>query len=263
MQSSGRLFIVSTPIGNLEDITVRAIHTLQNVDGIACEDTRTSLILLNRYGIKKRLFSFHKYSKKEKSRELIERMKQGSDIALITDAGTPGISDPGTYLVRQALEAGIKVVPVPGASALTCAVSISGLGDKGFLFLGFMPSKKTEQREVIKRYFTTGIPVVFYVSPRRLLATLTVIRDMTGNNRACVFKEMTKLYEDSICGTLPDIVERLEHGVIKGEYTVIVDCTGPAVDSGRQVFDRKSILEAASLLTGLEKREVYKRLFKK
>ncbi len=263
MQSSGRLFIVSTPIGNLEDITIRAIDTLKNVDSIACEDTRTSIVLLNKYSIKKPLISFHKYSKKEKSTELIGYIKQGRDIALITDAGTPGISDPGAFLVRRALENGIKVIPIPGVSAVTCAISISGTGEKGFIFLGFMPSQKAEQKNTVKKYFTIGMPVVFYESPRRLLNTIGMIKDITGNNPLFVFKELTKFYEESISGTIDDVIHRLKQSTVKGEYTVIVDCKESISNSGKQISDRKSIIEASSLLTGLDKREVYRRLFKK
>ena len=145
------LFVVATPIGNLNDITLRAIDTLRTVDIIACEDTRTSLTLLNHYTIKKQLISFHKYSTKEKATELIDYLKQGMNIALITDAGTPGISDPGTFLVRLAWENAIKVVPIPGPSAVASAVSISGICEQGFVFLGFMPAAVRQRNNLIKK----------------------------------------------------------------------------------------------------------------
>jgi 16S rRNA (cytidine1402-2'-O)-methyltransferase len=259
----GRLFVVSTPIGNLKDITLRAIDTLQNVDIIACEDTRTSLVLLNKYDIKKKLISFHKYSTKEKGIELIDYLRQGKDIALITDAGTPGISDPGAFLVRLALENTIKVIPIPGPSALTSAVSISGMWENGFIFIGFMPSGIRQRNSLIKKYFATGLPVVFYESPRRLLNTLSAIKDNIGNNKVFVFKELTKVYEDSIFGHIDDVIKKLKQGVIKGEYTIIADTIESKEAVEKTVVDRKSLLEAAALVTGLNKREVYKKLFTK
>ncbi len=259
----GRLFIVSTPIGNLSDITLRAIETLSNADIIACEDTRTSLILLNKYNIKKKLVSFHKYSAKERGTELIDYLKQGKDIALLTDAGTPGISDPGAFLIRLALENTIKVVPIPGPSALTAAVSISGTCENGFLFIGFMPSSTKQKNNFIKKYFTIGLPVVFYESPRRLLNTLSAIRNIAGNNTVFVFKELTKFYEDSISGVIDDVINRLKQGIIKGEYTIIAETIESQKKIDGTVSDRKSLIETAALVTGLSKREVYKKLFTK
>ncbi len=261
--NSGILFVVSTPIGNLKDITLRAIDTLQNVDIIACEDTRTSLVLLNKYNIKKKLISFHKYSTKEKGIELIHYLRQGKDIALITDAGTPGISDPGAFLVRLALENTIKVIPIPGPSSLTSAVSISGTCENGFLFIGFMPSSTKQKTNLIKKYFATGLPVVFYESPKRLLNTLSAIKDTVGNNSIFVFKELTKVYEDSIFGPVDDVIKKLKQGTIKGEYTIIADTIESKRTIEETVVDRKSLLEVAALVTGLSKREVYKKLFTK
>ncbi len=260
---SGRLFVVSTPIGNLKDITLRAIETLQSADIIACEDTRTSLTLLNKYNIKKKLISFHKYSTKEKAVELIAYLKQGRNIALITDAGTPGISDPGAFLVRLAWENTIKVVPIPGPSAVVSAVSISGTCDQGFVFLGFMPAAVRKRNNLIKKYFTTGLPVVFYESPKRLLSTLGIVLESIGNNNVFVFKELTKVYEDSIFGHIDDVIKKLKQGIIKGEYTIIMETieSNRAIDG--TVIDRKSLLETAASVTGLSKREVYRKLFTK
>ena len=261
--TSGMLFVVATPIGNLNDITLRAIDTLRTVDIIACEDTRTSLILLNHYSIKKQLISFHKYSTKENAAELIDYLKQGMNIALITDAGTPGISDPGTFLVRLAWENAIKVVPIPGSSSVASAVSVSGTCDQGFVFLGFMPAAVRQRNNLIKTYFTTGLPVVFYESPRRLLHTLGAVRQSIGNTRVFVSKELTKVYEESMSGAIDDVIGKLKQGIIKGEYTVIVNTPESRQKDTVSIADRKSLLEAASLLTGLSKREVYKKLFTK
>ena len=259
----GRLFVVATPIGNLNDITLRAIDILGKVDIIACEDTRTSRILLNNFNIKKELISFHKYSSKEKAAELIDYLKRGKNIACITDAGTPGISDPGAFLVRLAMENSITVVPIPGPSALTSAVSIGGTGEQGFVFLGFMPSAVRQRNNLIKKYFMTGLPVVFYESPRRLLHTLGAVRQSIGNTRVFVCKELTKVYEESMSGAIDDVIGKLKEGTIKGEYTVIVSTAELHQKDTGSVDDRKSLLEAASRVTGLTKREVYKKLFTK
>ncbi|MCL5878733.1 MAG: 16S rRNA (cytidine(1402)-2'-O)-methyltransferase [Deltaproteobacteria bacterium] len=259
----GMLFVVATPIGNLNDITLRAIDTLRNVDMIACEDTRTSLTLLNSFNIKKELISFHKFSTKEKAAELIAYLKHGKNIAFITDAGTPGISDPGAFLVRLAWENTIQVVPIPGPSAVASAVSISGICEQGFVFLGFMPAAARQRNNLIKKYFTIGLPVVFYESPRKLLKTLDALRQSIGNTRVFVFKELTKIYEEIMTGDIDDIIDKLKQGTIKGEYTVIVDTQEARQKDAGSVIDRKSLLEAASLVTGLSKREVYKKLFTK
>ncbi len=259
----GRLFVVATPIGNLNDITLRAIDTLRSVDMIACEDTRTSLTLLNYYTIKKQLISFHKYSTKEKAAELIDYMRQGKSMALITDAGTPGISDPGAFLVRLAWENAIKVVPIPGPSAVASAVSISGACEQGFVFLGFMPAAVRQRNNLIKKHFTTGLPVVFYESPRRLLNTLGALRQSIGNTRVFVFKELTKIYEEGMSGVIDDVMRKLKQCIIKGEYTVIVNTPESRQKDTGSIVDKKSLLEAAALVTGLSKREVYKKLFTK
>lgn len=263
MQNTGSLFIVATPIGNLEDITVRALNTLQKVDLIACEDTRKSKILLNKYNIKKQLISFHKYSTAARYTELRDYLKQGRDIALITDAGTPGISDPGAYLVRQALENGIKVVPIPGPSALTCSLSVSGIVEPEFVFIGFMPPGIADKKSIIKKYFALNIPIVFYESPRRLLNTVKLIKDTAGGCTAFVFKELTKIYEEIIYGNISEVIDKLEHSNIKGEYTVIIDCKGYKADTEKTAHDKKSLIKIASAMTGLDKREIYKRLFRK
>ncbi|MCL4468392.1 MAG: 16S rRNA (cytidine(1402)-2'-O)-methyltransferase [Deltaproteobacteria bacterium] len=259
----GKLFVVATPIGNLNDITLRAIDTLHNVDMIACEDTRTSLTLLNNYNIKKELISFHKFSTKEKAAELIAYLKRGRNIAFITDAGTPGISDPGAFLVRLAWENTIKVIPIPGPSAVASAVSISGICEQGFVFLGFMPAAVRQRNNLIKKYFMTGLPVVFYESPRRLINTLGALRQSIGNTRVFVFKELTKIYEEGMSGVIDDVVRKLKQGIVKGEYTVIVNTLESRQKDTVSLADRKSLLEAAALVTGMSKREVYKKLFTK
>ncbi len=263
MQNTGSLFIVATPIGNLDDITVRALTVLRGVDIIACEDTRKSMVLLNRYDIKKRLVSLHRYSESGRYAELVGYLKQGRSMALITDAGTPGVSDPGAYLVNQALKNNIKVTPVPGPSALACAVSVSGIAGPGFVFIGFMPSTAVNRERVIKKYCALGIPVIFYESPRRLSGTMGAIRDIAGECTALVFKELTKVHEEAVRGSMSEVIDRLEHGVTRGEYTVILDCKGYECNAGNTEYDRKSLVARASSMTGVDKREIYKRLFRK
>jgi 16S rRNA (cytidine1402-2'-O)-methyltransferase len=260
---AGKLFIVATPIGNLKDITFRAVETLQSVDMIACEDTRTSAVLLNKYNIRKRLISFHKYSKKERVEELIEYLKHGANIAMVTDAGTPNIADPGAFLIRLALENNIKVIPVPGPSALTSAVSISGTCENGFIFLGFMPSGKKQMHNTIEKYFKVGLPVVFYESPKRLLNTLDFLKNYLVDCKVFVFKELTKLYEDYISGDIKTVFDTLKQGIVKGEYTIIVEPPAFRNVVKETHYDKKSFLEIASKITGLTKREIYKKLFTK
>ncbi len=262
-QKIGTLFVVATPIGNLSDITLRAIDTLRSVDMIACEDTRTSRVLLDAYGIKKNLVSFHKFSAQQRVTELIDALSQGMNIAYITDAGTPGISDPGAFLVATAREHGIGIVPLPGASALTAAVAVSGTCDHGFIFLGFMPEAVRQRKMLVQKYFTAGLPVVFYESPRRLLQTLLGIRQIIGNVSICVCKELTKLYEHSMSGRIDDVVDQLGKNVIRGEYTVIVNISETKEKHPDAITDKKSLLEAASRVTGLSKRDLYKKLFTK
>ncbi|MGB9734893.1 MAG: 16S rRNA (cytidine(1402)-2'-O)-methyltransferase [bacterium] len=261
--ASGILFVIATPIGNLKDVTFRAIETLQSVDLIACEDTRTSLTFLNKYNIKKRLISFHKYSKKERVDELIGFLKQGLKIGLITDAGTPGISDPGAFLVKHARENNIKVVPIPGPSALTSAVSISGICEKGFVFIGFLPSITKNRDKLLKRYASIGLPLVFYESPRRLLNTLEFIKSIEGNTNVFVFKELTKLHEDYFSGSIQAVIEQLKYDALKGEYTIILETGEDSRVEEGNIIDKKAFLTIASSITGLSKREVYKKLFTK
>ncbi|MCL4478156.1 MAG: 16S rRNA (cytidine(1402)-2'-O)-methyltransferase [Deltaproteobacteria bacterium] len=264
MQNSAKLFIVSTPIGNLEDITIRAINILRSVDMIACEDTRTSSILLNRYNIKSRLKSFHKYSTKEQALHILNDIKQGKSLAYITDAGTPGISDPGAYLVKLAFENDIQVVPVPGTSAITCAASVSGMTEHGFIFLGFLPGPSLKKKKIINKFINLGLPVVFYESPHRLLNTVRVINDLKADCKMFIFKELTKMHEQILSGTPEDIISKYgSMDIIKGEYTIIVECEGLGSKKDFLEYDKKGLLEIASSLTGLDKREIYKRLFNK
>ena len=214
----GTLYIVATPIGNLEDITHRAVRVLETVDLIACEDTRRTKILLEHYKIKKPLVSYHQHSKLQKLESLVRELESGKDIALVTDAGTPGISDPGGVLVAEAAKKGIDVVPIPGASALTTLISASGIPMDRFLFLGFLPHKKGRQT-MIERIKNSDLPVVFYESPHRILKTLEALSKSEG--QIILGRELTKKFEEIIRGSAKEVYEHFKDKKILGEFVVI------------------------------------------
>lgn len=222
------LYIVATPIGNLWDITYRAVETLKLVDSIACEDTRTSATLLNHYDIKKPLISFHSHSGVTKVDKIIEQLKQWQDIALVSDAGTPGISDPGYILIKEAIENGIDVVPIPGVTAFTTALMGSGLPMNHFLYLGFMPVKKWRQtmlweiRERKQKKWAETI--VIYESVHRIIRTLADLKGyLWGEHHIVIGRELTKKFEEFIRGSIDEVVEYFEQnpGKIKGEFVVM------------------------------------------
>ena len=220
----GKLFVVSTPIGNLEDITLRAVTVLKDCDVIACEDTRNTRKLLARYGIETPLTSYHEHNEVEKSPKLLERLKNGKNVGLVSDAGTPSVSDPGWRLVNLSIENNIEVVPVPGPSAVLSALVVSGLPTDSFLFLGFFPrtvGKKKELLKDVKRYPYT---LVLYESARRLSRTLNLMLEILGDRNICVAREMTKLYEEVIRGSVSEVISILsEKESVKGEVTIVLE----------------------------------------
>ncbi|KJR99793.1 MAG: tetrapyrrole methylase [Desulfobulbaceae bacterium BRH_c16a] len=224
-QTCGTLFIVPTPIGNLEDITLRALRTLKEVDLIAAEDTRHSRQLLTHFGINTPLISYYREKEAERSEEIILRLEEGKNVALVSDAGTPGISDPGAVVVRQAHEKGITVVPLPGASALTTALSGSGITSTGFLFLGFLPAKSSQRRKALAALSSCEYPVVVYESPRRIDALLADALEILGERQAFWARELTKTFEDLQSGTLSDLLEKSKDGRNRGEFVVVI-CPG-------------------------------------
>lgn len=222
----GNLFVVATPIGNLNDITLRAIETLKKVDIILCEDTRESMKLLNNFNIKKKLMSYHKFNEESKKDEIIKLLKLGSDIALISDAGTPCISDPGYILVKKAREEGIKVVPVGGISACITALSASGLETGKFTFYGFFPRDNKDKSKLIEDIKTSNINTyVFYESPKRIIKTLNYLKDNIDNITISVSKELTKIHEKNYFGTLENVIKEitLDEKSSLGEYTFIIE----------------------------------------
>ncbi len=222
MSTAGKLFIVSTPIGNLSDISLRAIETLKSVDFIAAEDTRTSSVLLKHFAISKPMMSFHSYSDPGRSREIVGRILEGSSAALITDAGTPGISDPGYTLVRDAVECEIEVVPIPGPTAFVTALSASGLRTDRFLFEGFLPLKKGRQTR-LRLLSSETRTIVLYESPHRIDKTLKELKTYFGDRRCVVAREVTKLHESFYRGTLSQIPNLIGASERRGEFVIIVE----------------------------------------
>ncbi|MBI4528284.1 MAG: 16S rRNA (cytidine(1402)-2'-O)-methyltransferase [Deltaproteobacteria bacterium] len=218
----GVLYIVATPIGNLEDITLRALRVLKEVNLIAAEDTRHTRILLNHYSILTATTSYHEHNERTKAPVLVERLINGENVALVTDAGTPTLSDPGCRLIQQATGAGIPVVPVPGVSALTAVLSASGFFAGRFVFEGFLPSKRAERLERLEVLREETRTLVFYEAPHRLTESLEDLLKVLGDREVVLGREVTKLYEEFIRGRLSEVLSQLLHKEIRGELTLVV-----------------------------------------
>jgi len=220
--SSGTLYIVATPIGNLGDMTLRAIETLQAVDVVLSEDTRVTGNLLRHFEIKKPLVSFHEHTEEEKASKLIERMRAGENMALVTDAGTPGISDPGNVLVALAARSEIKIVPIPGASAVGAIVSVAGIDMREFLFLGFPPHKKGRQT-FFQKVAESEWPVIYYESPHRVIKNLELLMELAPQKNLVLGRELTKIFEEVVRGSVGEVKVYLESkpGKMKGEFTIV------------------------------------------
>ena len=216
---NGTLYIISTPIGNLGDITFRAVEILKSVDMIACEDTRHSQKLLNHFEIKKPLISFHQYSGNLKVEKLINILKEGKNIALLSDAGTPGISDPGFKIIKSAIDSDVNIIPIPGVSAAITALSVSGLDTNEFIFVGFLPHKKGRQTK-LKELALEKRTIILYESPFRIKKLLDELLEFLGDREVCVCRELTKKFEENIRGKIMDIQLKIKD---KGEFTVIVE----------------------------------------
>ena len=221
MSNKGKLFVVATPIGNLQDFTFRAVETLNSVHCIFAEDTRTSKKLINHYDIDTKLYSYHDHSSEKEIARLLDILKDQKDVALISDAGTPTISDPGYSLIRECISEGIDVVPIPGASALTAAISASGLPSDAFTFIGFLPTKKGRQKKIssLEKLDTT---LVLFESPHRLLKTLNQLKEVLGERPIVVARELTKLYEEIIRGNFGTTIKYFEAKKIKGEIVIMI-----------------------------------------
>jgi len=219
----GKLYICATPIGNLEDITLRALRILREVDLIACEDTRHTKHLLDRYDIEKPLTSYHKFSRSSKAEHIISIIKEGRSVALVSDAGMPGISDPGEGLIRQAIRAGIEVVPIPGPSAFVAALAASGLSTDKFFFQGFLPSKRSERMDRLKKAAVEEGTLIFYEAPHRIIETLLDMKEVLGDRYVVLAREITKKFEEFIRGNASEVLHKLRTAPPKGEFVLIVE----------------------------------------
>lgn len=219
----GKLYLVPTPIGNLKDITLRALEVLESVDMIAAEDTRQSLKLLNHFNIKKSLFSYHKHNEQGKSDDIINKLKDGISIALITDAGMPGISDPGSVVVEKCIEQGIEFEVLPGATAITTALVYSGLDTTKFVFRGFLPRENKERNPIIEEIKNVRDTIIFYEAPHRLLDTLNFLLNNLGNRKIAVCRELTKLYEEIYRGSISLALAYFQQNKPRGEFVLVIE----------------------------------------
>jgi 16S rRNA (cytidine1402-2'-O)-methyltransferase len=266
----GTLYIVATPIGNLEDITLRALRVLKEVDVVAAEDTRHTRVLLNHYGIQTPLTSYHEHNEKTKAEGLVKRLLEGQDIALVSDAGTPAISDPGFRLVAQAVDAGIRIIPLPGASALTAVLSASGLPTDRIAFEGFLPAKKKQRRERLQALRDEPRAVVFYEAPHRLAEALDDVHELLGDREAVLAREVSKVHEEFLRGRISELIRVLRRREIRGEFTLIIS---GSVDETPVTEDRlkaeihelrlrgmrvKEIAEVLGEKFGYPKKEIYR-----
>ena len=269
---NGKLFLVSTPIGNLEDITFRAVNVFKDCDVIACEDTRNTKKLLARYSITTPVTSCHEHNEVEKLPGLLEKLKEGKNVALVSDAGTPLVSDPGRRLVDISIENGVEVIPVPGPSSVLAALVISGLFSGGFLFLGFFPKTSGKRKELLEDIIRYPYTLVFYESAKRLRGALEAMLETLGDRRACVAREMTKLYEEALRGSFSELISVLsERETLKGEVTVVVEGSRdgnsePSADAAQRTLRLLrekgfSLSEAVSLVSrgfGVSKNGIYR-----
>lgn len=222
-RSYGTLYVCATPIGNMSDITLRALEVLRSVDLIAAEDTRVTLKLLNHYGIKKPLVSYHQHSPQSRLDWLLQQLKSGKNVALVCNAGTPGVSDPGVPLVRRALQEKIPVVAVPGASAVIAALSVSGMDAQRFFFLGFLPSERKERRELLETVKLLPFTLVVYEAPHRLKKSLKDMLEILGDRQVVLCRELTKLHEEVTLTTLSALTDRYERETPLGEFTIVIE----------------------------------------
>jgi 16S rRNA (cytidine1402-2'-O)-methyltransferase len=272
--TAGTLYIVATPIGNLNDITLRAVATLEKVDIIAAEDTRHTRLLLSHFNITSRLISCYEHNEIESARGILELLKSGKSVALVSNAGTPTVSDPGYRLINAAISENIHVVPIPGVSAAITALSASGLPSDAFYFIGFLPSKKSKRRERLEELSGLPATLIFYESPRRILEVLDDIKDIMGDRQAVLSRELTKTYEEFLRGKLSEVITELSsRQAIKGEITLLLsgDTTDIAVsfeDIASQVADELSkgrigvlaLAKKYSRATGMSKNKLYEKI---
>jgi len=243
---SGTLYLVSTPIGNLEDITLRALRILKAVDRVAAEDTRRTQKLLRHYDIHKPLVSYHEHNEKRRSAELISMLLAGEDLALVSDAGTPGLSDPGYRIIQEALKEGIPICPIPGPSAVVTALLVSGLPTHSYSFFGFLPRSSGARRRFLKDIQRDPNTLVFYESPRRVQQTLQDIAGILGDRRSALCRELTKRFEEVLRGRVTELLETIRNKELKGEVSILVTgwrAHGETFDSSNVLVELKEIQE--------------------
>lgn len=274
---AGKLYLVPTPIGNLKDITLRALEVLQNVDIIAAEDTRQSLKLLNHFNIRKTLISYHQHNEQGKSENIINQVREGKNIAIISDAGTPGISDPGSVIVLKCIEQNIEFEVLPGATAITTALVYSGLDTTKFIFRGFLPRENKERKPIIDDLVNRSETLIFYEAPHRLLNTLEFLYENVGNRRISMCRELTKLYEEVIRLTLDEAIEYYKQNAPRGEYVLVIEGKSKeAIDNDEKAkwemltvqqhikrymdegLDKKDAMKKVARDRGIPKSEIYK-----
>ena len=270
---NGMLYIVATPIGNLEDITLRAIRILKEVDLIAAEDTRHTLKLLNHLEISKPMISYHRHNEEVKSDILIEKLKEGKNIALVSDAGTPGICDPGEEIIKKCIELEINIVPIPGACAMINSLICSGIDTKEFTFLGFLPLNKKLRKKKLEEIEKSNKTIIIYEAPHKLESTLKDLNQILNNKRKMVLaREITKIHEEFIRGNIDDLIQKMEN--IKGEIVLIIEGNSEIVEENElnklsmeehylfyenQGFNKKEIIKKIAKDRNINKNEVYKK----
>ncbi|HKC64691.1 MAG TPA: 16S rRNA (cytidine(1402)-2'-O)-methyltransferase [Pyrinomonadaceae bacterium] len=274
---AGTLYLVATPIGNLEDITLRALRVLREVDVIACEDTRHTRTLLNHYGIKTRMLSYHEHNERERAGELGAMLQTGSSVAVVSDAGTPGINDPGFRLVNDAITRGVRVVPVPGPTAFIAALIASGLPTDELFFAGFLPARATQRRARLSELRSLNSTLIFYEAPHRIRQTLQDAREILGEREAAVARELTKLHEEIVRGRLSALVERFSaEDRTRGEMVLVIararvevesalnqpeaDIVSLIADLESKGLDTRAALKRVARELGLSRSEAYRRL---
>ncbi|MBK8466303.1 MAG: 16S rRNA (cytidine(1402)-2'-O)-methyltransferase [Chloracidobacterium sp.] len=268
----GTLYLVATPIGNLQDITFRALETLRTVDLIACEDTRHTRNLLNHFDISNRTISYHEHNEHERAEELADRLIQGESIAIVSDAGTPGICDPAFRIVQRAIEVGATVISIPGAVAFINAAVASGIATDSLFFGGFLPAKKGERRKRLEEVRDIPATLVFYEAPHRLAKSLADCCAILGDRQACIARELTKLHEEIARGSLTDLAEKYSSASVRGEIVLVIDRAGKTeaitakptslservLELENEGSDRKTALKKAAKEFGLAKSEAYR-----
>lgn len=274
-KTKGVLYVVATPIGNLEDITYRAVRILKEAGLIACEDTRQTRKLLDHYGIAAPTISYHEHNEAQRAEELVRKLEQGVNVAQVSDAGMPGISDPGYRVIKLAIERGFTVIPIPGPSALTTALAGSGLPTDAFEFLGFLPAKSGQRRTALESFLELRHTIVVYEAPHRIREALTDIAEILGATRPVVIaRELTKVHEEFIRGTAAQVLTQVQGRELKGEITLLIGPSEPAVEVAprkslaarleeireEQNIDEKAALKVLAKEQGLSKSEVYREL---